>query len=255
MKANKKGFSTVELLIVVAVAGLLGAAGWLVYNNQQKSKNNAIDVCATKSCIIKQIENDRPNVYAQTNTYLDNLKAGDGTTLSRSEQDVCLSRDEQAGEAPFFEHKIFRECEYIQIRYIGYRSKQSAESAGRSMATNAAPEHDKKYGPTNLYYENPTDTSNCLKNYEMTTDLRHHVTLSIVVQKLPVSSSCNLPEVYGPDATNNLEATSGKGKPRTYSINKPIDTQQLVAGAQQNGYTHLLAIKLHTEIGRYQTDD
>jgi prepilin-type N-terminal cleavage/methylation domain-containing protein len=39
MKANQKGFSVVEVLIVIVVVGLLGAVGWLVYD-RQKSKTN-----------------------------------------------------------------------------------------------------------------------------------------------------------------------------------------------------------------------
>lgn len=39
MKANQKGFSIVEILIVIVVVGLLGAVGWLVYD-RQKSKTS-----------------------------------------------------------------------------------------------------------------------------------------------------------------------------------------------------------------------
>jgi prepilin-type N-terminal cleavage/methylation domain-containing protein len=34
MKANQKGFSVVEILIVTVIIGLLGAVGWLVYDRQ-----------------------------------------------------------------------------------------------------------------------------------------------------------------------------------------------------------------------------
>jgi prepilin-type N-terminal cleavage/methylation domain-containing protein len=39
MKANQKGFSVVEILIVIVVVGLLGAVGWLVHDHQ-KSKTD-----------------------------------------------------------------------------------------------------------------------------------------------------------------------------------------------------------------------
>jgi len=39
MKQNQKGFSVVEILIVIVVVGLIGTVGWLVYD-RQKSKNN-----------------------------------------------------------------------------------------------------------------------------------------------------------------------------------------------------------------------
>lgn len=39
MKTNQKGFSVVEILIVIVVVGLLGAVGWFVYD-RQKSKTS-----------------------------------------------------------------------------------------------------------------------------------------------------------------------------------------------------------------------
>ena len=39
MKVNQKGFSVVEILIVIVVVGLLGTVGWLVYD-RQKSKTS-----------------------------------------------------------------------------------------------------------------------------------------------------------------------------------------------------------------------
>ncbi len=41
MKANEKGFSVVEILIVVVVVGLLGAVGWLVYDRQKNKVDTA----------------------------------------------------------------------------------------------------------------------------------------------------------------------------------------------------------------------
>lgn len=41
MKANEKGFSVVEILIVVVVVGLLGAVGWLVYDRQKNKTDNS----------------------------------------------------------------------------------------------------------------------------------------------------------------------------------------------------------------------
>lgn len=39
MKSNQKGFSVVELLIVIVIIGLVGTVGWLVYD-RQKSKSD-----------------------------------------------------------------------------------------------------------------------------------------------------------------------------------------------------------------------
>lgn len=41
MKANQKGFSVVELLIIIVVVGLLGAVGWLVYDRQKSKTSDA----------------------------------------------------------------------------------------------------------------------------------------------------------------------------------------------------------------------
>ncbi len=41
MRVNQKGFSVVEILIVIVVVGLLGAVGWLVYDRQNNKTNTA----------------------------------------------------------------------------------------------------------------------------------------------------------------------------------------------------------------------
>lgn len=40
MKDNQKGFSVVEILIVIVVVGLLGTVGWLVYDRQKGKTDN-----------------------------------------------------------------------------------------------------------------------------------------------------------------------------------------------------------------------
>ena len=47
MKNNQKGFSAIELLIVIVIVGLIGAVGWLVYDRQKTaiesdSKSNKV---------------------------------------------------------------------------------------------------------------------------------------------------------------------------------------------------------------------
>jgi prepilin-type N-terminal cleavage/methylation domain-containing protein len=39
MKTNQKGFSVVEILIVIVVIGLLGTVGWLVYDRQNSKED------------------------------------------------------------------------------------------------------------------------------------------------------------------------------------------------------------------------
>jgi len=38
MKLNQKGFSALELILIVAVVVLIGVVGWLIYNDQSKTK-------------------------------------------------------------------------------------------------------------------------------------------------------------------------------------------------------------------------
>lgn len=61
MKANQKGFSVVEILVVVVVVGLLGAAGWLVYD-RQKSKNNEQPVTQSSN---QQNQETKPDPNAE----------------------------------------------------------------------------------------------------------------------------------------------------------------------------------------------
>lgn len=43
MKFNQKGFSAVEILVVIVVIGLLGAVGWLVYDRQNNKSSETPD--------------------------------------------------------------------------------------------------------------------------------------------------------------------------------------------------------------------
>jgi len=42
MKTNEKGFSVVEILVVVVIVGLVGTVGWLVYDRQSKNKTEPV---------------------------------------------------------------------------------------------------------------------------------------------------------------------------------------------------------------------
>lgn len=53
MKANQKGFSVVEILIVIVIVGLLGTVGWLVYSTQP---DNSQSQAATKT--IRQMQKE-----------------------------------------------------------------------------------------------------------------------------------------------------------------------------------------------------
>lgn len=48
MKYNKNGFSVVEILVVIAVVGLIGAVSWLVYDRQSTSNQSSTQDTTTE---------------------------------------------------------------------------------------------------------------------------------------------------------------------------------------------------------------
>src|SRR4051794_12776305 len=61
MKANQKGFSIVEILIVIVVVGLVAAAGWLVYD-RQKAKAS---IESTNSQVSTQQKEETPKYVSK----------------------------------------------------------------------------------------------------------------------------------------------------------------------------------------------
>lgn len=66
MKNNQKGFSVVEILIVIVVVGLLGAAGWLVYDRQNKTNNSEQSAGNTQNGKLKEQQANSEAQPAQT---------------------------------------------------------------------------------------------------------------------------------------------------------------------------------------------
>lgn len=65
MKANQKGFSVVEILIVIVVIGLLGTVGWLV-NDRQKNKTDNKDTTTQTSQQEQKQETPKEEVKKST---------------------------------------------------------------------------------------------------------------------------------------------------------------------------------------------
>lgn len=74
MKSNQKGFSVVEILIVIVVVGLLGAAGWLVYD-RQKSKTDTTQTTQQTSVAKESEAKKEADPYANWKSQCDD-KAG-----------------------------------------------------------------------------------------------------------------------------------------------------------------------------------
>ena len=71
MKINQKGFSVVEILIVIVVVGLLGAVGWLVYDRQKdKPSDNTAATSTTKTSATPQTS-ETVDPYKDWQSYCD----------------------------------------------------------------------------------------------------------------------------------------------------------------------------------------
>lgn len=68
MKATQKGFSVVEMLIVIVIVGLLGAVGWLAYTRQSKGKNAAPNT--TNSEQTSTTQSTQGNTQSSSNNFL-----------------------------------------------------------------------------------------------------------------------------------------------------------------------------------------
>ncbi len=84
-KLNSKGFSAVEVLIIVVIVGVLGGVGWYVWNNKQKNdKLNAISTFAQcKADSSSKIQESFPEVCVTKN----------GKSFTNPDQKVETSKD------------------------------------------------------------------------------------------------------------------------------------------------------------------
>jgi prepilin-type N-terminal cleavage/methylation domain-containing protein len=69
MKANQKGFSVVEILIVIVVVGLLGAVGWLVYDRQNNKRESVSTSSQTDTKETENGESKQELVVDQTSDW------------------------------------------------------------------------------------------------------------------------------------------------------------------------------------------
>lgn len=72
MKVNQKGFSVVEILIVVTILGLVGVVGWLVYDRQ----NNKADEKSTTTQTIQQEKKETPKEEVKQSTFFEIKELG-----------------------------------------------------------------------------------------------------------------------------------------------------------------------------------
>jgi len=79
MKANQEGFSVVEIVLVLVVVGLIGAAGWFVWQSNNKTSNKSTDTIqstSTKSETPTPETAKAKNPYEGWLTYKSTLNSG-----------------------------------------------------------------------------------------------------------------------------------------------------------------------------------
>lgn len=69
MKVNQKGFSVVEILIVIVVVGLVGAVGWLVYDRQKSKTEHKDAAVQTSEQTNEQAKQETKDEVKQTNYF------------------------------------------------------------------------------------------------------------------------------------------------------------------------------------------
>lgn len=67
MKTNQKGFSTLEVILILVIVGLVGFVGWYVYDSSQKTNDTytaASKSSSSDSATIKKTESDDSLIIA-----------------------------------------------------------------------------------------------------------------------------------------------------------------------------------------------
>jgi prepilin-type N-terminal cleavage/methylation domain-containing protein len=93
MKANQKGFSFAEILIVLVVVGLLGAVGWFVYgrqNNKTSETTETLNSQATAPQKEKTSEAETVKQFDATSFSLNTNKLPKGWTVTSNTADIVI---------------------------------------------------------------------------------------------------------------------------------------------------------------------
>jgi prepilin-type N-terminal cleavage/methylation domain-containing protein len=128
MKANQKGFSVIEILIVLVMAGLIGAVGWLVYDRQKnKTDNKDTNTPSTQQAEVQEQKEATVTVdYSQWTRVTDEelteyetasykTKGGTGTLKVFSKEPVIR----YSSNAPVY-------CKYEGGKWVHYSAIESA---------------------------------------------------------------------------------------------------------------------------------
>lgn len=121
MKTNQKGFSVVEVFIVIVVIGLLGAVGWLVYDRQNNKNNGSDSTAQTEQSSTKQTPKPKSDTIADVLDALDRRLEDQSTKQTAS------------ADAKYSLESITANGVAVEIKENGdYVKKKPAEGNSRS---------------------------------------------------------------------------------------------------------------------------
>jgi prepilin-type N-terminal cleavage/methylation domain-containing protein len=87
VKSHQRGFSVVEIIIVVVVLGLIGFIGWRLYDS---TKNKSTDMTQTDETSLRAPEVKNNEDLQKAEDFVNNIDLD--TTLNTSEIDSSLSQ-------------------------------------------------------------------------------------------------------------------------------------------------------------------
>lgn len=154
MNKNQKGFSVVEVLVVVIIVGLIGAVGWLVYDRQKEPQDAAQNNQSTAQTPVEQTEaSTEKDPYEGWKTYENSAPAfsfkypGDWKTKAETSNDY----------------------KYINIESPDYVLKEASADQFCAQVTSGykiSVMYNAKYSNQNIIADTLKDTSFRVKNAE-----------------------------------------------------------------------------------------
>jgi prepilin-type N-terminal cleavage/methylation domain-containing protein len=154
MKANQKGFSVVEILIVIVVVGLLGTVGWLVYDRQKNKTDSSTNQTTQQNSVAKEPETQKEvDPYEGWETY---KSTSEGFTI-KYPKDWKLTPVNISGSSSYISEQIVLnstndfhfDLDVIKLTSSG--SGATSCSAASSIATVNGPNGSKLH--VNIYTE------------------------------------------------------------------------------------------------------
>lgn len=88
MDSNQKGFSVVEILVVILLVGLIGTVGWFVYDRQQHKSSNTSQTQEITQQTEAPSEPEKAKEFSATSFSLDTSRLPKGWTAPYNTRDL-----------------------------------------------------------------------------------------------------------------------------------------------------------------------